>query len=307
MADIRQTKEWAVYLTNLGWMVEKINGNYIHIKKLPFFGSYIKIPRPLFPLDLETVDQIARQHHTLMVKITPKIEADSSEASSVHARLIKHGYVKEYWTPTVSKTMVVDLTKSEHELLKSFHKNTRFDINFAKRNGIKVIQSDDINESYKLYLQTASRNKFTPQSFKDAKTRFLIFKKTKKAILLFALSSDKEYLATLLILLNSKDRLVFCSLSGTAKTHRNLRASHLLYWEAMLLTKKMGYKSFDFDGIYDKQYRSTKNWAGFTFFKRGFKGKETTYLGSYIKFYNPILQLLFSLYSHLFVPNLFHY
>jgi len=295
MSDIRQTSEWAKYLSQIGWKVQKLGKNYLYIKKMSLIGTYIKIPRSSWPIDLEKVDMLAHQNHTLMIKITPKIESDSAKASSVHTRLIKHGFFKEYWTLTVSKTMIVDLTKTEDELFKSFHKNTRFDINFAKRNGVKIIQSDDINTSYKLYLQTAGRNKFTPQSLKEAKTRFLTFKKSGKAILFFALSEDDEYLATLLILLNPTESGVFCSLAGTSNVHRNLRASHLLYWEAMILTKKLGYKKFDFDGILDPRYPQTKNWAGFTFFKRGFGGKEVTYIGSYLKWYNPILRFLFKL------------
>lgn len=293
MADIRQTPEWAKYVSNMGWKVEKVGKNYVHIKKLPIFGSYIKIPRPTWPLDLHKIDQIARQNHALLVKINPKIKADSADAKKIHNQLVEHGYIKEYWTMTVTRTSIIDLSKSQESLLNSFHKKTRQYINLAKRNGIKIIQSDNINLAYKLYRQSALRNNFTTQSHKDINTRFQTFHTAKMALLLIAQSKANKEVASLLILLNPKNKEAEANLAGMSEEGGKSRASYLLYFEAILLCKKLGVKKFDFGGIADERYRIAKIMQGATFFKRGFRGQKVPYLGSYIKFYiSPLVNIM---------------
>ncbi len=46
MIDIRQSKDYAQYLSSLGWVVERINNINYFIKKFPLIGSVIKIQRP---------------------------------------------------------------------------------------------------------------------------------------------------------------------------------------------------------------------------------------------------------------------
>ena len=65
--------------------------------------------------------------------------------------------------------------------------------------------------------------------------------------------------------------------------------------EVKAIAKKRGIKIFDFEGIIDPRIKATRRWHGFTHFKRGFGGEEVTYLGSFIKFYNPVIKLIFSL------------
>lgn len=292
MTDIRQTPLWAKYLERLGWRVEKLDGTYIQIKKLSLFGSYIKITRCGWPLDFKKIDQIAKQNNALFVKITPKIRIDQPNAAKVNEMLLKNGYIKDYWTVSVAKRLAVDLAKTESELLKSFSRKTRQYINLAKRSGVTVIQSNDIDLCYRLYLETAKRNGFKPVPFADVNIRTKVFKKAKKARLFFALAKDKKAIATLLVLLNPAEKLAFCAVAGTSDVQRNLRASYLLHWKGMLFVKKLGYKVFDFDGIYDDRSLATRNWGGFTQFKKGFGGEEISYLGAYVKSNNVILQSL---------------
>ena len=46
MIDIRQSKNYADYLSQLGWIIEGIDGVNYYIKKFPLIGSVIKIQRP---------------------------------------------------------------------------------------------------------------------------------------------------------------------------------------------------------------------------------------------------------------------
>ena len=46
MVDIRQTIQYANYLSKIGWEVERASEINYFIKKLPLVGSIIKVQRP---------------------------------------------------------------------------------------------------------------------------------------------------------------------------------------------------------------------------------------------------------------------
>lgn len=294
MADIKQTPEWAKYLAQIGWKKAELNQNYAYIHPLSFLGSRIRIPRPTWPLDLKKIDALARQHHALFVKITPKVTLDHHQAPSINDQLLKANYIKDYWTLSSTKTSIIDLTPSRQKLFQSFRPKTRQYIRLAKKNGVKISQSPNIALCHQLYVQTARRQHFAPAPLNDITTRFKVFNQAKKAILLVA-HQNSQPVATLLILLNPKEKQFVPTIFAISNSHSKLRASYLIVWEALILAKKLGFTSFDFDALTDKKYPASKSWTGTTFFKQGFGGYETSYLGSYIKFYNPIAKLLFLL------------
>src|SRR3989304_2436016 len=123
MSDLRQTPKWAKYLSNLGW----------------------------------TIDKIASQNNALLIKITPKITIDDPRANSINANFLNAGYLRDYWTLTIAKPSVVDLTRSKDTLLKSFANTTRYNIGYAKRQGVKIIKSDDFNAFINLYKVSSKR------------------------------------------------------------------------------------------------------------------------------------------------------
>ena len=45
MSDIRQSQNWATYLTSLGWQAEVIDGVFVYTKKL-LGATLIKVQRP---------------------------------------------------------------------------------------------------------------------------------------------------------------------------------------------------------------------------------------------------------------------
>ena len=60
-------------------------------------------------------------------------------------------------------TFILDLTKSEEELLKNMHPKTRYNIRVAEKKGVKVIEdnSDKAFEEYlKLTKETTQQTKF---------------------------------------------------------------------------------------------------------------------------------------------------
>lgn len=102
--DIRQSPQYARYLTLVGWKVEKVSGVYCFIKKIPLLGSIVKIQR---------TDKIINKYHPLYLIFEPLTVTPKG------FRLSKSPYL-----PT--KTLQLDLIKSKTELYKNLKKDARY-------------------------------------------------------------------------------------------------------------------------------------------------------------------------------------
>src|SRR3989304_3395547 len=114
MKDIRQTSEYAKYLRDIGWRVEKVGGNFIFIKHFLILGNFIKIQRTekLIGKDIEI---IRRKYKPFKIVLEPINNIQE----------FKKG--KSPYLPT--KTLILDLRKSEEEILRGMRKETRRTIN----------------------------------------------------------------------------------------------------------------------------------------------------------------------------------
>jgi peptidoglycan pentaglycine glycine transferase (the first glycine) len=294
MADIRQTAQWGHFLAFLQWKTERIGNSFVYIRKLPLLGALIKIPRGSAQINLQEIDKIAIKNRALFVKIDP--DAPVSDEKTL-LKFQKHGFQAENWSLAPSKTYIVDISPTEEALLRSFEKDTRYSINLAIKKGVVSSLTEDIGTFYELYKQTAKRRGFWIGSEQEIKSLYKAFSAAQKADILLTYSDSGELLAGCLMLYE-KDTAYY-HLAASSATHRELLAPYLTVWEAIKLSKKKGYTFFDFDGIVDSRFRETKRWAGFTHFKRGFRGHEVTFLGSFIKYYNPVFKLMVGIFGRM--------
>ena len=168
-------------------------------------------------------------------------------------------------------------------------KDTRYSIRRSQREGVVVEKSQDIETFVSLHVQTSKRQGFWV-STRDSKSLWNSLPKENKTIL-FA-KKDGEILAgAFLIFYNEK---AYYYQAGSTAKKRELLAPYLVVWESIKLAKEKGCEKFDFEGVVDKRIKVTKKWKGFTHFKRGFGGYEIEYLGSFVKYYNPVVKLIFS-------------
>lgn len=286
--DVRQSPLWAEYLNELGWTVVKIDSNYAYLKKIPFVGKLIKIPRADPFIDLSKIDKLAKTEKALFVKLEPLIETKDPTSIGVKRQLVKGGFREDKWTLAPSKTIVIDLSKKSDDLLKWLEKDTRYSLRMAERNGVLVKETNDLDNFRKMYKDTARRKGFWVAE-KELTTVWQVFTAKNAAKILTAYSEGEELAKVLLLF--SQEKGYYFHAASTQKGRR-LLAPYLLLWRGMLLAKKLGCKEFDLEGIFDPRIPSTKNWKGFTLFKRGFGGREVEFVGSFTKIYNPVFKLL---------------
>ncbi|OGY30456.1 MAG: hypothetical protein A3F35_01900 [Candidatus Woykebacteria bacterium RIFCSPHIGHO2_12_FULL_45_10] len=286
MGDVRQSPEWARFMVSLGWEAGKLSSGYVYSKRLPLIGSILKIPKIGPDIDFAHLEKLSKEKRVLFTKIEPDVlDTDSA----VKRALEKNGFQSDRWSLQPTKTLVVGLTPSQEEILARMEKDTRYSIRAAAKRGVKVEKTNDLEIFWRLYSETSKRGSFWITR-KEAETLWKVFNETGKAALLIAYY-DNEPLAASFLLFHEKTAYYYHAASSGKR--RDLFATYYVVWQSLLEAKKRGCTRFDLMGIADSRIPSTRSWGGFTHFKRGFGGEEVTYLGSFIKVYNPILKPIF--------------
>ena len=192
-------------------------------------------------------------------------------------------------------TFMIDLSLSEEKLLSIMKSKTRYNINLAKRKG--VIVKDETNNSgafdtfFTLYQQTVKRQNYLGHSRQYHQLVWQIMKDVKKAKILTAYYQNKPLSSYTLFIDKNKAYYLY---GGSSNQHKEVMASNLLMWEAILLAKKLGCTSFDLWGALEKNYPSSHPWAGFHRFKEGYGGQHRSYLPTIDVVFQPGLYWLFT-------------
>ncbi len=290
MTDIRQSAHWAAFMDELGWDVQTIKTavkpQFVYLKKAPLFGKILKAPRLALPIPFTDIDALARDQGVFFSKIEPHGSLPNSQVLNT---LKASGYDSDRWSLHPTKTIVLDLRKKDDDLLSTMEKDTRYSIRASQRRGIRVIKSTNLDRFLKLYRATAKRQGFwIPE--KDLRALWDIFSNEGRAFILIAVWNRTD-IAGCLILHHEKTAYYYHAAS--LREYKEFFAPYLLIWETMLHAKSLGLKDLDLEGVYDHRFPATNKWKGFSHFKRGFRGEEVEFLGSFVKNYNPILSTVY--------------
>ena len=275
MRDLRQTRQYAKFMESIGWIVERKDGVNYFVKKFPLIGSFIKIQRPK-KKDIDQICRIAKKYRAFQIVIEPK--------STSHQSLItSHGFRPSRNPFVPAKTIRIDLTKLDMQLLKEMHYKTRYNIKKASQNpNFKIQISNNIKDFAEFWQKCALKQRGMYLSQK--KEIIELHKAFNKNADIVSVIYSNELVAGILLL--HVDKICYYMYAASSDEGKRLFAPTLAVWEAIKLSKKRGSKIFDFEGIYDKRF-PIKSWQGFTRFKKSFGGKEITYPGAFTKFRFP--------------------
>lgn len=286
MVDIRQSPQFANFMSDLGWQAEKLDLNYIYLKKFPIVGYFAKIPRfnNLFSPDQLTAYK--KRRHIFRLKISPYLITGSDKYRGYYQKLLKAGFQVDLnpFNPTTS--IYINLTQSEDKIFNNFIEAKRRGVRRAIKNGITVVESKDIEAFIDIrkkqyrplgFLVTNEMKKLW-KNFYPENASFLLAYSTIQSNQLSpnqvtAKIGDKKPLAGILMLMY--DKIAYYWYASSLPIGKKLFAPTLLVWEAFKLAKKKGCRIFDFEGICDERFpKASKSWKGFTKFKEGFGGKK---------------------------------
>lgn len=293
-----QSVEWGEVRKNTGLQVFRFGGfennnlNQVYtmtmhpIPKLGFFIGYIPKSQ-LPPIDfLKFLEVFCKDKKIIFVKFEPH-ETGNFKFKISNFRPSPHPLFPKY-------TQILDLTPDTKTLFDNLKSKTRYNVRYAKKNGVIVKnQSDDagFQTFSKLYFETTKRQDYHGH---DLKYHKIVWDGLKNNIakILIAYHNDTPLAAYELFLFNNK---LYYPYGGTSDTKRNLMASNLLMWEAIIFGKQMGAVEFDMWGSLPPDYDTKNPWSGFTKFKQGYGSKIVKLTGSYDLVLNPFLYSLYGI------------
>src|SRR3989344_2081963 len=242
------------------------------IGKIAELVDFLSKKREYFSEFLDAAKKICQEENAIFLKIEPLLKSETHKTYLLETALKKSN--KEIQP---SQTIILDLEKSEEELISGMKSKTRYNIGLANRHGVKIIQCGELNKEryfekfWKLLGETSKRDKFHLHS-KESYAEILNIKSDYFKNELYLAVLDDDVLAGAIINFFN-DKAVYLHVASSS-INRNVMAPYLLHFEIMRDAKNRGFKKYDFWGISEK-------WPGVTRFKQGFGGKEINYLGAF--------------------------
>lgn len=257
--------------------------------KMRFGFSWLWLPYapPLKQPAFAELAKIAKEERAIFARIEPFLPGEEFDSTKSPQRF------------TPEHSLVLDLEKSEEEILAQMKPKGRYNIQIAKRHGVLVHRygSDapekDFAAFYEILKKTGGRDGFSIHPKFFYATLLETFG-AEGANLFLAYSPDKKVIGGIIVIFYKDTATYYYGASDYE--HRNLMAPYLLQWEAIHEAKRRGMKHYDFLGI-APPHAKKHPYAGITEFKKKFGGREITYPPAFDVVYRPIPYCLLKLKS----------
>lgn len=238
-------------------------------------GRYLEVPcGPLIDWsNKEVVDkvfarikEIAKEKHCVFVRIRPQLERTPE-----NLKLLKTlGLKPSPMHLAAEHTVLIDLKKSEDELLAEMRRQTRYEVKRAEKQGIVLEKSNSekiFREFHTVQAETAKRKGFIPPSLKVLLAEREALGDNAKIYI--ASTPEKAPIAYGLIITCGKEADYY----EAASTELNYRLSgaYALIWQVIKDTKAAGFERLNLWGIAPAG-QPHHRYAGVTTFKTGFGG-----------------------------------
>lgn len=181
-------------------------------------------------------------------------------------------FIKKSIDINPAATLVLDLTKTEDELLANMHSKTRYNIHLSEKKNMVINKDKNLEVFWELMNKTGSRDKFGLHHKEH-------YAKVLQSPIIYQLTAYEKNVSVATAVF-SRFGSTFTYLYGASDyEYRNLMAPYLLQWEGVKIGKGFGCKQYDFFGVAPKQsvgdsyeYDPKHQYAGVTRFKLGFGG-----------------------------------
>ena len=270
-----------------GKMVASYQLTFHSVPFLPYTIGYLpKGPMPDGTM-IKALRDVGQKRNAAYIKIEPNVIQTTDNLQLTTDKIKKLGLVESKKSLFTKYNFLIDLTKSEEQLLAAMHPKTRYNINVAKKHGVVVYDSSDEAdfEIYsKLYFETTKRQHYFGHTASYHRLIWETLGPAKMARVMIAkyLPAGRQVKVPLVawMLLNFGNTLYY-PYGGSSPEFKEVMASNLVCWEAMRLGKKMGLKIFDMWGALAPDAKESDPWYGFHRFKAGYGPQHVEYVGTY--------------------------
>lgn len=293
-AHLLQTGEWGELKSAFGWKPIRIlsgeAGVQILFRKLPLGFTIGYIPKAVIGEQSSLfgeIDGVCRKQHAIFLKFEPDAWNDSFTLHPSSFIISNHNIQPP-------RTIVIDISGSEEEILARMKQKTRYNIRLAEKKGVTVRAWDDLAAFHQMMLVTGGRDGFGIHSLEYYKRAYELMQPKEMGKILVAEYEGKP-LAALFVARNG-DRAYYLYGASTDE-ERNRMPTYLLQWEAMKWAKARGCGEYDLWGVPDEdeetleanfESRHEGLWGVYRF-KRGFGGQLKRAAQAMDRVYNPLL------------------
>ncbi len=313
-----QTFEWGEFRESNGvkvvrfgvWEKEKLVSAFqvfFHpLPKTKLTVGYFPRGEKITKLMLTEIKKVAQENKAIFVKVEPNLifKTWENKKGKVGPENFKEekfdfkklGLVKSAKNILDPHTFILDLKKTESELMESFHSKTRYNIRLADRKGVKISEESTPTGlaifTKLLFDETVKRQGFymhSPEYFKRLWDNL-----SPSGVAKILLAKHKGNVLAAWMLFVWGDTLHY-PYGASSSSHRNLMASNLVCWEAIKIGKKLGCKQFDLWGGCPADATPAHRYYGFHRFKLGYGGDLVEMVGPWDLVVNKPLYHLYNL------------
>lgn len=284
-----QSEEWQNFQESVGRNTFRILGDNFWANiiehKLPVIGKYFYIPRgPIMlsnirhescSLKIQEIIKLAKKNSVGWIRIEPA----NQEILNRIGKDINYKIIKALHDMQPKEILVVDISKSDEEILSEMKQKTRYNIRLAEKKGVKIIEDKRyMDEFIRLTKIMAKRHGIVAHP--DEYYQKMIKKIKGDTLKLYIAEYQGKIIAANLVMIYGNT----CTyLHGASDDdYRNVMAPFLLQWKQIKNAKDFGCKKYDFGGVKINS-KAGKSWEGVTRFKTGFSPnvKPVEFPGSY--------------------------
>jgi peptidoglycan pentaglycine glycine transferase (the first glycine) len=317
---ILQTDSWGRLKADFGWQAERIAlrgesgisaGALLLYRRLPLgLGTLAYVPRgPVVDWSdrqavealLAAIDEAAQRRKAILLKLDP----DLPDTPASRETLAGLGFHESAQTSQPPRTILIDISGSEDDILARMNQGTRRKIRTAAKQGVTVEQSDGagIDAFNRLMTITGERNEFRVRDadyYRRAAELFV----PERAVLLTAYYGEKTLAGLFAFALGDTAWYFY---GASSNEERNRMPAYALQWEAIRWARERGCTVYDLWGVPDAdvetleaefQNRQDGLWGVYGF-KRGFGGEVVRAVGAWDRVYRPLLYRLYTLAARL--------
>ena len=284
-ANFLQSPEWAKVNREIGHkvLVETFGEDALALMiiKNARRGRYLEIPGgPLLNWDdagqveaaFSRLRAIAKENHCAFIRFRPQLENTPENLK----KLEPTGSKPAPFHLHAEHTVMIDLEKSEDDLLADMRRQTRYEVRRATKLGLTVEKGNSkelFEEFHKIQSATAARQHFIPPRLSDLLAYHNAFGDNAEIYVAY----DGKPIALGLIIKSGPEADYFEAAS--TDLNRKLPGAYALQWQAMKDLKKQGIKRYNLWGIAPPN-QPNHRYARVTTFKTGFGGRQVEFISA---------------------------
>jgi lipid II:glycine glycyltransferase (peptidoglycan interpeptide bridge formation enzyme) len=175
--------------------------------------------------------------------------------------------------------VVIDLTKSEEQLLAAMKSKFRYNVKLGLKHDVKVtFRTDDaaLEIFFKLFFQTVGKQKYFGRNPEYYRQIWRTLQQKNQVMIAIASYNNQPLSAWMLF---KDEEVLYYPYGGSSNEHREVMANNVLVWEIVRWAKLQGFKQFDLWGIHKPRPDGQDD--GYTRFKLGIGADVIEYESSY--------------------------